>query len=71
MTVIIEDRFRGQADAVYAALVDAHRDLTEVQSAALNIRLVLLLANATGDPELVEEAVAEARRLTLASVPGR
>ena len=37
------------ADAFYAALIDAHRGLSDEQSTALNARLVLLLANHIGD----------------------
>jgi hypothetical protein len=36
-------------DGFYAALLAAHEGLSEVQSADLNARLVLLLANQCGD----------------------
>lgn len=36
-------------DGFYAALVAAHQGLTEAQSAELNAKLVLLLANQLGD----------------------
>ena len=48
-------------DGLYAALIDAHADLTEAESAALNARLVLLLANHIGDPAVLAEALAIAR----------
>jgi len=48
-------------DGLYAALIDAHADLTEAESAALNARLVLLLANHIGDPAVLDEALAVAR----------
>ena len=32
-------------DVVYRALIEAHRDLSDVESAALNTRLVLILCN--------------------------
>ena len=48
-------------DALYAALVDAHAGLIESASAALNARLVLLLANHIGDPAVLAEALAIAR----------
>ena len=67
MTTIVEDRLGADADSVYAALVQAHQGLTETQSARLNVRLVLLLANAAGDADLVAAAASEARRLTLAT----
>jgi hypothetical protein len=49
-------------DALYTALIGAHADLTEVESQALNARLILLLANHIGDLETVREAVEVARR---------
>lgn len=49
-------------DAVYAMLVDAHRDLTEEQSRLVSARLILLLANHVGDPAVLEEAVRLARQ---------
>ena len=48
-------------DGLYAVLIDAHADLTEAESAALNARLVLLLANHIGDPAALAEALAIAR----------
>lgn len=49
-------------DAAYRALIDAHRGLSEEASAALNTRLVLILANHIGDPAVLNEAIALARR---------
>ncbi|MEP7064344.1 MAG: DUF2783 domain-containing protein [Betaproteobacteria bacterium] len=48
-------------DDMYAMLVDTHRGLTDAQSADVNVRLVLLLANHIGDAEVVAEAIAAAR----------
>lgn len=48
-------------DDFYQDLIDAHRDLTEVQSALLNARLILLLANHVGDLTTLREALAAAR----------
>lgn len=48
-------------DDVYAALLEAHEGLTEAESAALNARLILVLANHLGDPEVLREAIAVAR----------
>ena len=48
-------------DGLYAAIIDAHADLSEAESAALNARLVLLLANHIGDPEVLREALSIAR----------
>ena len=49
-------------DGLYAALIDAHADLTEAESVALNARLVLLLANHIGDAAVLAEALAIARK---------
>jgi hypothetical protein len=48
-------------DRVYAAIIEAHAGLAEGESAALNARLVLLLANHIGDAEVLGEALAVAR----------
>lgn len=48
-------------DAFYAALVAAHEGLSEAESAALNARLVFLLANQVGDQQVLAECVAAAR----------
>lgn len=50
-----------QPDDFYQALIDAHIGLTDEQSAALNARLVLLLANQVGDLQTLREAIAAAR----------
>lgn len=49
-------------DGLYAAIIDAHADLTEAESAALNARLLLLLANHIGDAAVLAEALVAARR---------
>jgi hypothetical protein len=49
-------------DGLYAAIIDAHADLTETESVALNARLVLLLANHIGDAAVLAEALATARK---------
>ncbi len=48
-------------DDFYEALIDAHRDLSDEQSEALNARLILLLANQIGDIGLLREALTLAR----------
>jgi catechol 2,3-dioxygenase-like lactoylglutathione lyase family enzyme len=48
-------------DAAYAALVDARRDLSGARAADLDARLVLILANHIGDPQVLAEAIALAR----------
>jgi Protein of unknown function (DUF2783) len=49
------------ADAFYAALIDAHRGLDDARSAALNARLILLLANHVGTQGVLLDALAKAR----------
>ena len=44
-------------DGFYELLLDAHRGLTDAESAQLNARLVLLLANQIGDDTLLAECV--------------
>lgn len=51
------------ADAFYEQLLDAHRDLSTEQSALLNARLILLLANQVGDARVLRDCVEAARRL--------
>jgi len=53
-------------DDFYEALIDAHRDLPEAASHALNARLVLLLANHVGELAVLREALAAARDAALA-----
>ena len=48
-------------DDFYEALIDMHRDLDEVQSQAVNARLILLLANHIGDMQVLREAMIRAR----------
>ncbi len=48
-------------DDFYQLLIDAHRDLTDEQSALLNAKLILLLANHVGDIALLREALMLAR----------
>jgi hypothetical protein len=48
-------------DDFYEMLIDAHRDLTDEQSALLNAKLILLLANHIGDMALLRQAFALAR----------
>ena len=47
-------------DGVFAALMEAHRDLSPDQSRRLDARLVLLLANHIGDAAVIQAAIAAA-----------
>jgi predicted LPLAT superfamily acyltransferase len=51
-----------QPDDFYEILIETHRGLSAADSARLNARLILLLANHIGDVEVLREALAEARR---------
>ena len=48
-------------DDFYQALIDAHRGLSDEQSAQLNARLILLLSNHIGDLDVLREALQRAR----------
>jgi hypothetical protein len=56
-------------DEFYAALIEAHRDLSASESAALNARLILLLANHIGDAAVLSEALNRARPITREDAP--
>ncbi|MBR0718530.1 DUF2783 domain-containing protein [Bradyrhizobium liaoningense] len=49
-------------DDAFRAVVEAHRDLTDEQSADFDAALVLILANHIGDIDVLREAIALARR---------
>ena len=49
-------------DDFYQELVDMHRDLSAQQSALVNAKLILLLANHVGDSAILREAMRAARQ---------
>jgi hypothetical protein len=51
------------ADGFYEQLLDAHEGLNTEQSALLNARLILLLANQVGDARVLKDCVEAARQL--------
>jgi hypothetical protein len=55
--LITTSRF-ASPDEAYETLVDAHRGRDADASAALNARLVLILANHIGDLDVLKEAIA-------------
>lgn len=57
----LTDGFAGRGDDIYEALIRGHEGLGDDESAAMNARLVLILANQIGDPDLVIEAIRLAR----------
>ncbi len=48
-------------DDFYEDLIALHQDLSEEQSHMANARLILLLANHIGDPDVLRAAMAAAR----------
>ncbi len=48
-------------DTFYERLTDAQRDMTDAEAAAMNTRLVLILANQIGRLDLLSEAIDLAR----------
>ena len=48
-------------DAAYVLLVEARRGLSDVAAAALDARLLLILANHIGDTDVLKEAIALAK----------
>jgi predicted metal-dependent hydrolase len=58
MTALVSDSRFADPDRAYRALIEAHRGLTDEESAALNSRLVLILANHIGDLNVLQEALA-------------
>ena len=48
-------------DDFYEQLIAAHQGLDDAQSALVNAKLVLLLANHIGDGEVLAQAIAAAR----------
>lgn len=57
-------------DAAFRLLVEAQRGLSEAESADLNARLVLLLANHIGDAEVLATAIAVAAQAGGPGQPG-
>jgi hypothetical protein len=49
-------------DDAFRAIVEAHRGLSDEESADLDAALVLILANHIGDLEILGEAIALAKR---------
>jgi len=61
MTELVTDPNLEQPDDFYERLIAAHRGLDDAQSAMVNAKLVLLLANHVGDARVLEQAIAAAR----------
>lgn len=63
------DGFGGRADDFYEALIRGHEGLSDAESAALNARLILVLANEIGDLDRLEAAIRLARATVRPEVP--
>jgi hypothetical protein len=61
MATLITDANLPAPDDFYEELIDLHRDLTDAQSSLVNAKLILLLANHVGDPQVLRAAMAAAR----------
>lgn len=61
MNGLVTDAQVADADVIYTALVEARRGLSEGEAAALDTRLVLILANHIGDIAVLREAIALAK----------
>ncbi len=48
-------------DGFYARLIACHEGLSEAESAAVNARLILILANQIGDADMLAQALEMAR----------
>lgn len=48
-------------DAFYDALLRAHEGLSDAESEALNARLIIVLANHIGDPDVLRAALAASK----------
>lgn len=62
MSVNTDFNLGEDSDDLYADLLRAHHGLTEQESAALNARLVLVLMNHVGDPDVIRSALQSANR---------
>ena len=60
-TLVTESRL-ADPDRSYRALIEAHRGLSDEDSAALNSRLVLILTNHIGQHAVLQEAIALAKQ---------
>jgi Protein of unknown function (DUF2783) len=56
-------RLGNSVDDFYELLMDAHKGLSQDESAKLNGRLVLILSNAVGDFETLKAIIAKAKQV--------
>lgn len=61
MTDLQTDSRFADPDSAYRLIIDAHRGLSDEDSAALNSALILILANHIGDSAVLAQAIALAK----------
>ena len=61
MAALITESNHPAPDDFYERLIATHRGLTDEESALVNAKLILLLANHIGDPQVLAQAMAAAR----------
>ncbi len=61
MTMLITEPNIAASDDFYERLIATHRGLTDGESALVNAKLVLLLANHIGDVDVLAQALEAAR----------
>ena len=62
MATLITESNHPAPDEFYERLIATHRGLSDEESALVNAKLVLLLANHIGDPEVLAQAMTAARQ---------
>ena len=62
MSALIIESNHPAPDDFYERLLATHRGLTDEESVLVNAKLILLLANHIGDPEVLAQAMAAARK---------
>ena len=71
MATLITESNHPAPDDFYERLIATHRGLSDEESALVNAKLILLLANHIGDPEVLAQAMAAAREgIGTARAPG-
>ncbi|MEJ7927443.1 DUF2783 domain-containing protein [Sphingobium sp. AN641] len=58
MTRLMTNPNIARPDDIYERLIDLHADRSPEESLRINARLILLLINHVGDPEVLQEAFA-------------
>ncbi|WIV50828.1 DUF2783 domain-containing protein [Marivivens sp. LCG002] len=61
MTSLNTDPNIPDPDGFYNELIEAHEGLSDEESAALNARLILVLANQVGNRDVLRQAIAAAK----------